>query len=376
MLEVEQNNIWLKVIDFLRLPLAICVVFIHCYGSPWRVDYSQIDYSALTGMDCFNILRALMSYIIPRFAVPLFFLISGYLFYYKATHFTLNVYFEKLKRRVHSLIIPYLIWNLIAIVVVYRADIFMFVQGENSSLSFLNREWFRLFWDCEVFAMKVNWLGILQRNTAPVNLPLWFLRDLIVVSFFTPLIYIFIKYMKKCALAILGILYVTGIWVDIPGFSITAFFFFSIGAYFSINNISVLNVLGTYKIFNLIITLILTIVSVIWYDTPRYEYISPFYVISSSVTVINIAAIMVEQYKLRIPRMLSQGTFFIYVTHLLTITSISFHILSYVLNGDSPMVLTLRYITVPFLTIGICESLYLILRWLMPRFISVTTGSR
>ena len=72
MLEVEQNNIWLKVIDFLRLPLAICVVFIHCYGSPWRVDYSQIDYSALTGMDCFNILRALMSYIIPRFAVPLF----------------------------------------------------------------------------------------------------------------------------------------------------------------------------------------------------------------------------------------------------------------------------------------------------------------
>lgn len=56
----------------------------------------------------FNIyLQAYISSKIARIAVPLFFMISGYLFFYNATE--IKSIFEKIKRRYRSLLIPYLI---------------------------------------------------------------------------------------------------------------------------------------------------------------------------------------------------------------------------------------------------------------------------
>ena len=43
---------------------------------------------------------------------------------------------------------------------------------------------------------RVNWLGYNLRMTGPYDLPLWFLRDLIVVIAFTPVIYYMVRKFK------------------------------------------------------------------------------------------------------------------------------------------------------------------------------------
>ncbi|MGC8140665.1 hypothetical protein ACP3W2_24705, partial [Salmonella enterica] len=60
------------------------------------------------------------------------------------------------------------------------------------------------------------------------------MRDLIVVVVLSPVIYWFVRKTRVFGLGVLLLAYCTQIWTPIPGFSPSAFFFFSIGAYFSI----------------------------------------------------------------------------------------------------------------------------------------------
>lgn len=54
----------------------------------------------------------LLSNVIGRLSVPMFFLISGFLFFREGT-LTHIGYTAKLYSRLHTLLIPYLLWNLI-----------------------------------------------------------------------------------------------------------------------------------------------------------------------------------------------------------------------------------------------------------------------
>ena len=55
-----------------------------------------------------------MSHVISRAAVPTFFLISGYYFFLN-TRFTLATYKDKLRKKIRTILLPYLLWNIIAI---------------------------------------------------------------------------------------------------------------------------------------------------------------------------------------------------------------------------------------------------------------------
>ena len=68
-----------KTIRLLRFPLIIMVLYVHCFG-PGEVDMLAMDYSSLSGMDCFNIFRVFVTRVLCHVAIPSFFIISGYLF--------------------------------------------------------------------------------------------------------------------------------------------------------------------------------------------------------------------------------------------------------------------------------------------------------
>ncbi len=55
---------------------------------------------------------------ICRIAVPCFFLISGYLFFKKLEDWNLDMWKGKMVRRVHSLLIPYVLWNILAAILI------------------------------------------------------------------------------------------------------------------------------------------------------------------------------------------------------------------------------------------------------------------
>ena len=61
----------------------------------------------------YNIVQVLFSQGICRVAVPMFYFISGYLFYNELKEWNWEVYGRKLKSRVSTILIPYCIWNII-----------------------------------------------------------------------------------------------------------------------------------------------------------------------------------------------------------------------------------------------------------------------
>jgi surface polysaccharide O-acyltransferase-like enzyme len=89
-------------IQVLRFPLILCVVFLH---ASWLTPYKSQPYLSGSFPEFF------IAHTVSPIAVPFLFIISGYLFFINF-YFSWEGYREKLKRRVFSLILPYLGWNI------------------------------------------------------------------------------------------------------------------------------------------------------------------------------------------------------------------------------------------------------------------------
>lgn len=90
----------------LRFPLAILVVFVHGFRAD--IDITELHASSFTDAAVYDYIRVFFSVVIARSAVPIFFIISGYLLFLKVEEYNKAVYFSKLRKRWHSLVIPYL----------------------------------------------------------------------------------------------------------------------------------------------------------------------------------------------------------------------------------------------------------------------------
>ena len=90
-----------ETIGVLRFPLMVCVVLIHV-DIPNLRNYLFVD--------------ILDSYLLESFvviAVPLFFFISGYLFFSGTENFGYVEYVNKLQKRMMRLLVPFVFWGLI-----------------------------------------------------------------------------------------------------------------------------------------------------------------------------------------------------------------------------------------------------------------------
>ena len=92
----------------LRFPMIVLVTFAHSYG---RVE----DSFALLASDwnTYEFLKLLVSQTLVKVAMPVFFIMSGYLFFANVDKWDIAIYKKKIMRRVNTLLIPYLIWNLL-----------------------------------------------------------------------------------------------------------------------------------------------------------------------------------------------------------------------------------------------------------------------
>ena len=83
------------------------VVFLHCYNFTDNFLLPQTTISE--GLNIATFIEFFLCNGFTRIAVPIFFMISGYLFFltYKLS---IEKYFYKVKSRFLSLMIPYLIW--------------------------------------------------------------------------------------------------------------------------------------------------------------------------------------------------------------------------------------------------------------------------
>ena len=108
-----------EAITWLRFPLIFLIILLHCY-SVQRLEGNHELY--------FKVLYP-FSLWLGETGVPGFFFISGYLFFLSKKSYLL-----KLETRVHTLLIPYLIWNFLLLslyVIAYAMGYPQDINGRN-----------------------------------------------------------------------------------------------------------------------------------------------------------------------------------------------------------------------------------------------------
>lgn len=364
-----------RIISCLRFPLTLGVVFIHyniANGSdPWWVIF----------------IINLISEVISRIAVPLFFLISGFLFFYH-TEFSLNIYVKKLKKRYWSLFVPFILWNILAICKMASHKIAVFskfypdAQDIEIRLS-LTRIINTLFnYD------ETN--GIFIRQTAnitprldylpyPIDMPLWFVRDLMIVVILSPLIYWFIKKSGLKFILFLGVvwyfleaIFFQGNWFVLLS---RAFFFFSWGAYFSINNLDAVKEMQSHQHI-VYLYFPLAILDATTQACSWNIFIHQAGILLGIFGVITISSHFIHTKSAHLFEKFQNCSFFVFALHTLIIRDIAKLIFTAIHIPGNGFGVLFSYFSVPIATTTICVMLYWVLKRFFPPVLALLTGGR
>lgn len=150
-----------------------------------RIHANYCAYPGISQLDMFIFNFFSSGY--NKFAVPMFFCISGYLF---ARNITCWKDCAKLKKKVRTLVIPYILWNLIFAMYYVVMDIIPGVSQCNNHPKAITH----LFHEPLFSALSDLFIK-------PFAYQLWFLRDLIAMFVFAPLLWWIAK--KKWWIAII-----------------------------------------------------------------------------------------------------------------------------------------------------------------------------
>ena len=336
------NNIsQYEVIRQLRFPMIVLVTFAHSYGGVAE------GFSLLTSdWNTYEFLKLLVSQTLVKVAMPVFFIMSGYLFFANVGKWNLATYKKKTLRRVKTLLIPYLIWNLL-----------MAIKLKTFSWS--------MFWVYWVPAgRQVDWLGHEQLMTAPANMPLWFLRDLMVVSLLTPIIYILVRKLGYWLIAVLTILYLSGLCAFIPGLSAYAVCFFTFGAFLGIRKRDLIDDLRRFEWPAYILSIVFAIAMMLIYNTPVFSSLMLCFRLVGAVAVFCLASRILSSTSKRIPSMVCNSAYFIYLAHYVFFFSF-IDTAFFDLFGTSVSALSIHYLLCPLIKVTIFVGVYIIYKKLI-----------
>lgn len=356
------ENLSSKTISYLRLPLMILVVTIHTnlyqfMNGEWLVKKG--DY---LGYDFFNYIVVEE---IARIAVPLFFVISGYLFFY-GKDFDLHVYSYKIKKRIYSLLIPYLIWNILVGIFQYVSQKYLsgITSGaRNFIVEYKWYDWFRIFWN--------------YTDGTPICNQFWFIRDLMILVILSPIVYWFIKYTKIYGIIILNILVILGIFPKLSFYTLEPYFFF-IGAYFAINKIDIVSFSRRHINYTLLYPILLILSLLVEYHYIQLNIDNYFHKLSIYFGILlafSIVSKLLESEYISCNKKWTECTFFLYAYHMLTVSLLCKLCIKYI-RPDSSYKLIISFIIIDFIIVLGGYYLYHLFKRYMPRITSIMCGSR
>lgn len=362
-----------EVIKFLRFPLIVCVVMIHSHFQ--NISMGGLDYGFdIQTYPIYCNISFFLSKIISSIAVPLFFIFSGYLFFKNVSSFTPEEYFKKLHKRIRTLLMPYIFWNIVVILIYLVAQTIMpnMISGNNKLIAdYTTIDWIKAFWN--------------YHNEMPICYQFWFIRDLMVVVLLSPIIYFAIKKIRFFFVLIMGIIWLLNINTGITGVSITAIFFFSIGALFSITQYDIICFLNKIKFLGYIMSFILIIVEMclynyrgsidLFFSDIQSIMLYKLCTLSLIVSCLNITVTLLRGGLLKTNEFLYDSNFFIYAYHTMPLVLFLKLIIRF-LNPTSDIHITLVYFIVPIITILFGLMFFAVIRRIFPRFTRFITGSR
>lgn len=338
----------------LRFPLAALVVLIHSYNSSWRSP----GHEAMEGT------AALLANVLPTFAVPLFFVLSGYLFFRTMPQFSWPAYGQKLRRRALTLLLPYVVWNAIAYILYVGQSKLSGTAAPSLSAN--------LLWgSTPMGADGVNWLGWhVWSSTAPVHEPLWFVRDLILLNLLAPLVYAVLRRLRLGGLILFAAVYYGSLWPNWGGVTFMGFWFFALGAYFALGGKSLVQATrpalkpSLALIAPLLLLLALFQGSGEWFWQPSLS----LYVLAAIVCALHLANVAGNALS-----RWAGSSFFVYASHVIVMLPVS-RLAAKVVAGHGFAVQLLGFLACPVVTIAVCCAAYALLRRFAPHLSGCLTG--
>jgi fucose 4-O-acetylase-like acetyltransferase len=359
-----------EVIDSLRLPLIIGVIFAHNYASTVTIPGMEFGNSGY--LPVYHICSELFSQVLGKVPVRLFFFISGFLFFLNAD-FDKQCYTRKLKNRLKTLLIPYLFWNISTLIFYFIiSNIPLFNAFLNGDFEFSLR-----------YILESLW-GKYDETTGmtyPISGPFWFIRDLMVVVILTPLIFLYVKKTKLYGVILLGILWFFGWWFGFAGthgLSITALFFFTLGAWFSINGRRVVYDTDKNKIkyFFFILYPLLAIADLLTKGYAGNEFVHNAGILAGIPFGFGIAQSLIETKRVKVNKFLGASSFFVFAIHEPWLLRQFRKLLFAWLKPTTDMELTCLYFVIVLLVVLTALALYYLLKRFVPAFANMITGGR
>lgn len=346
----------IKAVSFFAI---IMVVILHCYNLDL---YQSLEiYDSSKNFNWF--VQTIISFGITRIAVPLFFIISGYLFFFT---FNGNADFAiKIKKRFHTLVIPYLFWVFFGILFYY------ILQSIPQAEAFFTKKLIKDYSLNEFFDAAFL-------NLIPYQF--WFIRDLIVLTLLSPLLYFITKKLNFWFLLIILPFWI--VTLDNIIFTSESLLFFSFGIYLSIHNQEVVKkTISKEAVLSLLFCWILLLTVKTFFQVENF---SPFWIQIWHKTAI-LSGIIAFWFLYDLLFKNNQGfitncnflfkfTFFIFAFHEPILTIIKKGMF-YFFGKQEEMHIVVYFLS-PIVTIFICLIAGITLKRLIPKAFKVITGNR
>lgn len=351
-----------RVIESLRYPMAVLVVVCHCgFLGGLGVDFQSMP--VLSGIQLF------FSETLPHVAVPLFLLFSGYLFF-KEGQFSKELYARNLKSRLRSLFVPYIIWSTLCFA----------IAACSGAVSPTPAHYMQGLWDTALWKEGTAFSRTLPGF--PVNMPLWFVRDLMILVLVSPAIWYFLKWTRGWGLLLMAAWWFPG-HDKFFGFGADSLFYFSLGAFFAMRGTDFVSTARKVAVPGYIAAAVMTAVDFVFMylgyrKTGTMEFnwiIFNIFVPCLMVAVLNMASALVEKGRAGKLIALSCASFFLYACHILWMEPLR-DLLFRLLAPGSEAAVTAFYFGFILLHTATVTALFFLMRRLFPKVTAVLTGGR
>ncbi len=198
-------------ISWLMFLFSIFVIWVHSYNVDLFSGGAQDGIWSLADR-----IENFVSVGLGQIAVPGFFLLSSYLFF---RNFSWDKLVGKWKSRVFSVLIPYVVWNLIYYLGYMAASRFLAIR------SVVGR-------DIIPFSVQEIWRAVSQYAYAPI---FWYLYQLIFLIIVSPVIYALVKNRAIGLFWIVGLVFAVHLHLDMRHPNTDALLYYSVAAYFAVH---------------------------------------------------------------------------------------------------------------------------------------------
>jgi fucose 4-O-acetylase-like acetyltransferase len=191
--------------DLLRLPLMLGVLLIHAYEP---VNGGALS---LQGHDRIaDTVMYLISQILARISVPIFFYFSGFFFFRQLGSAGVSAWTNLIRKRIRTLLVPFLLWNLLTLLAFLC--IYKFGHGATHTGSVSEH------------VGSANLVGkikmLFHHNGSPISYQFWFIRDLMICLLLSVLTIPLSQRWFGVLTAAMGAAWLLELWpIAVPAFS-------------------------------------------------------------------------------------------------------------------------------------------------------------